>query len=109
MDLSMFVFLSIFVPQSKAILVNGTTVKTESILNRFYTSTDIAQWKFKKTDWLVDATYPVFGEVVVETFCQKGRRLVFEIDVAIHIETTLEISIGTIDFIVNDCEFSILG
>ena len=80
----------IFVPQSTALLVGESKTDVGPIINCIYTSTDIAGWKFTQSDWLKNQTYPVFGEVVIETVCKKGERIIVEIDVTINVTTSID-------------------
>lgn len=78
----------IFVPQSKTLLV-GTEKQIKPILNTIFTSTDIKNYKFKDTTWLDGITYPVFGEVLIDSYATKGERLFVDVDIAMQIDTIL--------------------
>lgn len=79
----------IFVPQSKTLLV-GTEKQIKPILNTIFTSTDIKNWKFKDTTWLDGITYPVFGEVLIDSYATKGERLFVDVDITMQIDTIIK-------------------
>lgn len=70
------------------------SIAKEKILGKVFNGDVIEQWKFADKDtFLTTATYPVFGELIIEAYAKKGATLVVQVDVAFQVDTTIEKSI----------------